>query len=225
MEKEKKNNNIGVIAILAVALIAVLAFGIWAWSKYTTTLNGNGTATVAKWKFGTNTTINGIDLATASNTAGNGVAFDTVNNVKADRIAPGTKGSFTVLLDTSGTEVALKYDIILSNITNKPTNLHFYSDAGCTKSIEDKTDPKKASVSGNISQEDAEKTATKAVTIYWKWDYETGTTTEEKTANDERDTADGEKVANKVTFDLTIKGTQINPKDANATTDTNVTVK
>lgn len=223
MEKEKKNNNIGVIAILAVALIAVLAFGIWAWSKYTTTLNGNGTATVAKWKFGTNTTINGIDLATASNTAGNGVAFDTVNNVKADRIAPGTKGSFTVLLDTTGTEVALKYDIILSNIKNKPTNLHFYSDKDCTKLIEDTTKTK-ASVSGNISKTDAEKSATKAVTIYWKWDYETGTTTEEKTANDKLDTADGEK-ASKVTFDLTITGTQIDTKDVEATTDTNVTVK
>lgn len=223
MEKEKKNNNIGVIAILAVALIAVLAFGIWAWSKYTTTLNGNGTATVAKWKFGTNTTINGIDLATASNTAGNGVAFDTVNNVKADRIAPGTKGSFTVLLDTSGTEVALQYDIILSNITNKPTNLHFYSDADCTKLIEDTTH-KTASVSGKISKTDAEKAATKAVTIYWKWDYQTGTTTEEIAANDKLDTTDGEK-ANKVTFDLTIKGTQIDTKDVEATTDANVTVK
>ena len=40
MEKEnkKQNNNIAVIAILALLLIAVLAFGIWAWSKYTSTL-------------------------------------------------------------------------------------------------------------------------------------------------------------------------------------------
>lgn len=53
MEKEnkKQNNNTAVIAILALLLIAVLAFGIWAWSKYTSTLEGNGTATVGKMEF------------------------------------------------------------------------------------------------------------------------------------------------------------------------------
>ena len=212
MEKEKKNNNIGVIAILALLLIAVLAFGIWAWSKYTSTLEGNGTATVAKWNFGTDTVIENLDLATTSGAT----KMDTVNNVATDRIAPGTSGSFSVVLNTTGTEVALSYDIVLSNMKNKPTNLHFYSDASCSESSKiDTTDG--AKISGTIAQGD---TGTKkTVTIYWKWAYETGSDATNIAKNDETDTNEGKAATeNGVTFDLTITGTQINPADAQAVT-------
>jgi hypothetical protein len=212
MEKEnkKQNNNIAVIAILALLLIAVLAFGIWAWSKYTSTLEGNGTATVAKWNFGTDTVIENLDLATTSGAT----KMDTVNNVATDRIAPGTSGSFSVVLNTTGTEVALSYDIILSNMQNKPTNLHFYSDAAFENEI-DTTDG--AKISGTIAQGD---TGTKkTVTIYWKWAYETGTDATNIAKNDETDTTQGKAATeNGVTFDLTITGTQINPAAAQAVT-------
>lgn len=213
MEKEnKKNNNIIVIAILLILLIAVSIFGVWAWSKYTDTLEGNGTATVAKWNFGTTTTLEDLDLGTTSG----GTKFDDVNNVATDRIAPGTSGSFTVALDTSGTEVALTYDIVLSNMQNKPDNLHFYSDAACTEANKiDTADG--AKLSGIIAQGDT--ATTKNVTIYWKWAYQTGSTPEEKAANDALDTADGRAATiDGVTFDLAITGTQVNPGDAQVTT-------
>ena len=212
MEKEnkKQNNNIAVIAILALLLIAVLAFGIWAWSKYTSTLEGNGTATVAKWNFGTDTVIENLDLATTSGAT----KMDTVNNVATDRIAPGTSGSFSVVLNTTGTEVALSYDIILSNMQNKPTNLHFYSDAAFENKI-DTTDG--AKISGTIAQ--GETGTKKTVTIYWKWAYETGSDATNIAKNDETDTTEGKAAtANGVTFDLTITGTQINPASAQAVT-------
>lgn len=212
MEKEnkKQNNNTAVIAILALLLIAVLAFGIWAWSKYTSTLEGNGTATVAKWNFGTATELKNIDLATTSG----GTTMDDVNNVAADRIAPGTSGHFSVTLNTTGTEVALSYDIVLSNMQNKPTNLHFYSDAACENKI-DTTDG--AKISGTIAQEDTGKE--KTVTIYWKWAYETGTDATNIAKNDETDTNEGKAATeNGVTFNLTITGTQINPAAAQAVT-------
>ncbi|MBO5349736.1 MAG: hypothetical protein J6A89_07985 [Clostridia bacterium] len=208
MEKDtRKSNNTGVIAILAILLIAVLAFGIWAWSKYTTTLTGDSATTVAKWKFGTETTLTDLNLATT----GGAVVFDEVNNVKTDRIAPGTSGHFTVALDTAGTEVALEYVIQLTGMTDsKPTNLHFYSDKDCTKLI-DTADG--AKYSGYISQDDTG--TVHNVTIYWKWAYET----EPVATNDPIDTADGEAAAaNGVTFDMTITGTQVNPADAQVTT-------
>ena len=212
MEKEnkKQNNNTAVIAILALLLIAVLAFGIWAWSKYTSTLEGNGTATVAKWNFGTDTVIKNLDLATTSGAT----KLDTVNNVATDRIAPGTSGSFSVVLNTTGTEVAMSYDIILSNMQNKPTNLHFYSDAAFENQI-DTTDG--AKISGTIAQGDTGKT--KTVTIYWKWAYETGSDATNISKNDEIDTNQGKAATeNGVTFDLTITGTQINPAANQAVT-------
>lgn len=213
MEKEtKKSNNIGVIIILAILLIAVLAFGIWAWSKYTTTLQGNSATTVAKWKFGTTTTLTGLDLGTTSGAT----VFDTVKNVATDRIAPGTKGHFTVALDTTGTEVALQYVVKLFNIKNKPTNLHFYSDAALTKKI-DTSDG--AQYSGYIAQGNTG--VTHNVAIYWAWPYETGTGNE-IAANDEIDTREGEAAKeNGVTFDLTITGTQVDPNAAQVNTTAN----
>lgn len=216
MEKEnKKSNNTGVIILLAILLIAVLAFGIWAWSKYTSTLEGNGTATVAKWNFGTTTELTNLDLATTSGAT----KFDTVQNVATDRIAPGTKGSFTVALNTTGTEVALKYLIELSNIANKPTNLHFYSDEACTQQI-DASAGTSASYSGYIAQGDTG--TTHNVTIYWEWKYETGTTADEIAANDQIDTTEGT-AAKQVTFDLKITGTQVDPGTTQVTTTTTTT--
>lgn len=218
MEKEnkKQNNNIAVIAILALLLIAVLAFGIWAWSKYTSTLPGNGTATVAKWNFGTDTTIENVDLAAAT-----GVAMrDAVNNVATDRLAPGTSGKFNVTLNAKGSEVALTYDIILSKMQNKPKNLHFYSDSSFNHPID--TDDG-AKISGIIAQ--GETNTAKTVTIYWKWAYET-----EKQVNDAnnvltnvlddvQDTTDGKNAtAQGVKFSITVTGTQINPASAQAST-------
>lgn len=212
MEKEKKNNNIGIIAILAVLLIAVLAFGIWAWSKYTTTLNGNGTAVVAKWNFGTtsSTELKNINLASAS-----------FNNVADKKIAPGTSGSFDVGVSANDSEVSIDYVIKLSNIKNKPANLHFYKDAGHTQLADTLDTGDGVSYSGRL---DYNKTtpATKTVTIYWDWAYTTpgnyaGTDANyvdaegnKLTSNDDVDTKDG-KDANTCTFDLTVTGTQVEP--------------
>jgi hypothetical protein len=216
MEKEKKNNNIGVIAILALLLIAVLAFGIWAWSKYTSTLNGNGTATVASWKFGTTTSLN-LDLGTASKES----IVDSHNNVKANLIAPGTQGHFNVGLNTKGTEVALNYVITLTEITNKPANLKFYSDASCTKELVAYPSSGEATglqLTGSLSKEDAEANAEKLIPIYWKWAYEdpTGDTQLPNSA----DVTDAGK---NVTFKLTVTGTQADPNSAEVVTNTTAT--
>ena len=210
MEKEKKNNNIGIIAILAVLLIAVLAFGIWAWSKYTTTLTGNGTAAVAKWDFGTSTELKNINLASAS-----------FYNVADKKIAPGTSGSFDVVVNANTSEVSIDYVITLSKIKNKPANLHFYKDAGHTQLADTLDTGDGVSYSGRL---DYNKTnpATKTVTIYWDWAYTTsgnyaGTDTNyvdangnKLTSNDDVDTKDGTN-ANNCTFDLTVTGTQVEP--------------
>ena len=195
---EKKNNNIGVIAVLAVLLIAVLAFGVWAWSKYTETLPEikGASASVAKWDFGTTTTLDNLNLASLS-----------FNDVTDKKIAPGTHGSFDVTVSAGDSDVSINYDVELLNMQNKPKNLHFYTDT--TYADDTKVDTSTgAKYTGTISVGDTSKT--KTVTIYWNWPYETGTTTEEKTANDTQDTTDGKAAAN-ITFDLKITGTQVQP--------------
>ena len=198
-----KTRNKPVIILLALLLITAIVFSMYAYAKYKTTLKGNGTAQVAKWSFkvnGQTQTIPDIDLATT---------MKKVNNVAENKIAPGTEGSFDLNLDATGSEVAVDYNIKLA-ITEKPTNLRFYTDSSYTKEIAS-TDGV-MNVSGVMSLEEIKTIQTK--TIYWKWAYQTGDTDEAKKANDKIDTADSKK---SVTMTITVTGTQRNPSQGEVT--------
>ena len=175
----------------------------YAYAKYKTTLTGNGTATVAKWSFkvnGQTQTIPDIDLATT---------MKENNNVVEGKLAPGTEGSFDLNLDATGSEVAIDYNIKLA-VTEKPSNLRFYTDSSYTKEIAS-TDGV-MNVSGVMSLEEIKTIQTK--TIYWKWAYQTGTAANDIVANDKIDTADSKK---SVTMTITVTGTKRNPSQGEVT--------
>jgi hypothetical protein len=109
------------------------------------------------------------------------------------------------VLDGSGSEVAIDYSIDLS-ITNKPTNLKFYTDASYNSEIVC-TDGK-MNVQGTIALADVGTPLTR--TIYWVWPYETGTTANEIEKNDQIDVSDSGKT---ITMSITVTGTQRNPSD------------
>ena len=198
-----KTRNKPIIILIALLLITAIAFSMYAYAKYKTTLKGNGTAQVAKWSFkvnGQTQTIPDIDLATT---------MKKVNNVAENKIAPGTEGSFDLNLDATGSEVAIDYNIKLA-ITEKPSNLRFYTDSSYTKEIAS-TDGV-MNVSGVMSLEEVKTIQTK--TIYWKWAYQTGTAANDIVANDKIDTADSKK---SVTMTITVTGTQRNPSEGEVT--------
>ena len=198
-----KTRNKPIIILIALLLITAIVFSMYAYAKYKTTLKGNGTAQVAKWSFkvnGQTQTIPDIDLATT---------MKKVNNVAENKIAPGTEGSFDLNLDATGSEVAIDYNIKLA-VTEKPTNLRFYTDSSYTKEIAS-TDGV-MNVSGVMSLEEIKTVQTK--TIYWKWAYQTGTATNDIVANDKIDTADSKK---SVTMTITVTGTQRNPSQGEVT--------
>ena len=198
-----KTRNKPIIILIALLLITAIAFSMYAYAKYKTTLKGNGTAQVAKWSFkvnGQTQTIPDIDLATT---------MKKVNNVAENKLAPGTEGSFDLNLDATGSEVAIDYNIKLV-VTEKPTNLRFYTDSSYTKEIAS-TDGV-MNVSGVMSLEEIKTIQTK--TIYWKWPYQTGDTDDVKKANDKIDTADSKK---SVTMTITVTGTQRNPSQGEVT--------
>lgn len=81
-------------------------------AKYTTSVSGTGTATVAKWAFkagnttGSNSFVeNSLDLK--DTTVGEKV-------VASGKIAPGVKGELPIYVDLSGTEVATEIKITIS---------------------------------------------------------------------------------------------------------------
>ncbi len=193
-----KSKNKGAVVVLALALIVAIVLSMYAYSKYTSTLTGNGTSTVAKWSFkvnGQTQTIPDINL---------GETMDAHSNVVDKKLAPGTSGHFDLILDGSGSEVAIDYNIKLA-ITQKPTNLKFYLDDKYQTPISE-TDGT-LNISGSIALEDVNTPLTK--TIYWQWPYETGKTSNEIDKNDETDTKDSGK---NVTMTITVTGTQRDPK-------------
>ena len=193
-----KSKNKGAVVVLALALIVAIILSMYAYSKYTSTLTGNGTSTVAKWSFkvnGQTQTIPDINL---------GETMDAHSNVADKKLAPGTSGHFDLILDGSGSEVAIDYNIKLA-ITQKPTNLKFYLDDKYQTPISE-TDGT-LNISGSIALEDVNTPLTK--TIYWQWPYETGNTSNEIDKNDETDTKDSGK---NVTMTITVTGTQRDPK-------------
>ena len=197
-----KNNTKPLVILLVLTLITATIFSMYAYSKYKTTLTGNGTATVAKWSFkvnGQTQTIPDIDLTQT---------MDAHNNVAEGKIAPGTSGHFDLELDATGSEVSIDYNIKLA-ITEKPTNLKFYLDNTYETEIAETEGI--LNVSGSIPLETIDTPLIK--TIYWQWPYETGLTESEVKENDKTDTIDSEK---KVTMTITVTGTQRNPQDEQA---------
>ena len=197
-----KNNTKPIVILLVLTLITATIFSMYAYSKYKTTLTGNGTATVAKWSFkvnGQTQTIPDIDLTQT---------MDTHNNVAEGKIAPGTSGHFDLELDATGSEVSIDYNVKLA-ITEKPTNLKFYLDNTYETEIAETEGT--LNVSGSIPLETINAPLIK--TIYWQWPYETGVTENEVKENDKTDTIDS---AKKVTMTITVTGTQRSPQDEQA---------
>lgn len=195
MTKSKK-----IILAIAVLLCILLAFiGGQAYAKYITEIKGNGIAEVATWSFKVNDQKEHIQEIKLASTYNNETL---VNN----KIAPGTSGNFNIIVDATGSEVGIKYNIVFSDEANKPTNLKFIYEDQEYDSIQELEN----NLSGVINANEENKT--KTLNIGWKWDYETGQEEEEIAANDLIDTKDAEKLQN-YTFKVSVTGTQVEPQE------------
>lgn len=197
-----KKSNIKKFTVLGASIIllsgSILLGGSLA--KYITQVEGGGNADIAKWNFNVNS--NGEALSTIKLT-------DSIHqNVKSEKIAPGTNGSFDINLDASSAEVGLDYKIEFLNEQNKPTNLKFSYEGTTTNNLKDLENLLK----GEFLVDDTNKN--KTYTINWEWPFETGTTENEIMDNDKIDTAEGEN-ANAYTFDISVTATQKNPNGNN----------
>lgn len=195
MKGKSYASRLGALALALTLATTSLIGGTLA--KYATEVTGDGSATVAAWSFKANEqsktfTVNLADTSVKEDKLASGM------------IAPGTQGSFDIVIDATGSDVALKYTIEFSAVTNKPDNLKFYSDGGFNNVL---ADLQAAGVSDSIAANDATKKRTK--TVYWKWDYQS-------TGNaDDVDKADIAATEKKdMTFTITVTGTQQDPTKA-----------
>ncbi len=169
MEKNKTMKMIS-ITLLLVMIALVLVSGTYA--KYTSSATGSSDSVrVAKWTFKvgdadiTKSNTFTFDLFKTINDA-NGSTETDVASSKGDKvIAPGTSGSFDIVL-TNASEVSAKYGIKYTVTNENKIPVQFSTDgATWSKSLTDvaasDTDTKLAANNG-----------TKTITVQWKWAYE-----------------------------------------------------
>lgn len=185
-----------ILVVSALAIILAGAFLGVTYSKYTTQVIGNGETEVAQWNFKVNEATEEFATIKLADT----YEESTLINGK---IAPGTSGSFDLVIDASGAEVGVKYVVDFIDETNKPTNLKFSFDGKTLDNIEDF----EKYFTDTINADDTNKVRT--LTVNWKWAYETGLANEIE-SNDEIDTEDGLNALD-YSFDVVVTGTQVLP--------------
>lgn len=195
MKKNKK--RILLIGLLLLLIIFMILLGKNSYSKYLTQVNGKGIIEVAKWAF----LVNG---ETASITNINLAKTYKAETLAQNTIAPGTRGSFDIKIDTTGSEVGINYDVKFENENGKPQNLQYIYDGHIVNSIKEL----EQFLIGTIDANSSEKI--KIMTIEWYWPYETGNTENEKLAQDIEDTNDGKLLEN-YSFNIIVTGTQVEP--------------
>lgn len=194
MSKKKK-----VIFIIAVLSCIILSFiGGQSYSKYVSEVRGDGMAEIATWSFKVNGQKEQVQTIQLESTCNNEI-------LDKHKIAPGTSGSFNIIVDGTSSNVGIHYHIKFTNESTKPTNLKFiYNDQeyGSINELEN-------ILSGTIQANEEEKV--KTLTIHWQWPYETGNNEIEIANNDKIDTQDAQNIAT-YTFNVRVSATQVEPQ-------------
>ena len=186
---EKKDNKSILLIVLLVLVGLTSGYVSSTYAKYTSTIEKESTATIAKWSFDTENANTDLDM--------NFAKTYNPSTLVANRIAPGTEGAFSLKLTNKDTETGVDYSITFNETTGVPTNLKFYEDAAFQNEIDVATDK----ITGSLAAGDA---TGDTVNFYWKWAYET-------VNGDEADTTDGS-AGGDLVLKAKITGTQQTPQ-------------
>ncbi|MBR4261319.1 MAG: hypothetical protein IKQ33_05160 [Clostridia bacterium] len=203
-EETQTKNPKAALHLIAIILIAVTmvtsAVGLFGWSKYIAAQSSNATAAIAKWYFNLKTgeyTQNGPQLLSLTRT-------DNKEHVEEGKLAPGTSGILPIIVDTTGTETDLTYDVTIT-INNCPRNIVFTPqtpDATIQEITEEAPYVRTIKIGKYVPYAEV---GEHDETIAWNWPYET-TTGAGVTANDIIDTEDN---GQDVTVTITAVGTEV----------------
>lgn len=197
MKNKKKKIMLIVAVILMILVLAILITG-RTYSKYRAEVKGSKDLPIAKWSFlvnGQTGTMTLIELKETFNT-------DALVN---EKIAPGAKGNFDIVVDATGSEVGIDYYVKFLNVTDEPSNLVYTYEGMEVETLKELEELLKGRI--NLSDEKMKKN----ISVNWEWKYETGSTSEEILAMDQIDTNEGTNLTN-FSFDVYVIGTQVNPQ-------------
>lgn len=187
-----------VIALAIISIVMVSFIGGQSFSKYIAEIKANGTAEVATWSFKVNGETEQVQSIQLGSTCHNETLVD-------NKIAPGTSGSFNIVIDATGSDVGIDYKVKFVNEKNKPANVRYIYDNVEYTNIADLESTLQETIQAN------EDNKVRTLTIGWKWDYEKGNSPAEIAANDAADTKDGKTIKN-YSFDVIMIGTQVMPQ-------------
>ena len=197
MKKTKyKRKTFIVLCFLLLLILSII--GGYTYSKYFTKVEGTERIQVGKWVF----EVNGETAQMANIQLGE--TYDKTSLVEG-KIAPGTRGSFDIVIDATGCQTAVDYAITFNDEGyTKPQNMYFTYQGQKFFQIEELDKVLK----GTISTEAENKKIT--FTIGWQWDYET-TNAENSAQYDAQDTKDGIHLQ-EYAFQILVTGPQVNPE-------------
>lgn len=211
MMKTNHAARLGALA-LALTLVSTCLMG-GTLAKYVTEVTGTATAMVAKWSFDAKNGEKSISTENYEVNLTNTKYQET--DILDGVIAPGTEGSFKIVVDATGSDVGVDYTINIekasSMVKDLPKHLVFStkpinaSNTGQSLADLGTGDP----LSGTINYNDAKKD--KEVTVYWKWPYEIGEDDQKKATNNAQDTTDS--TIGEITLNITVTGTQVKPEE------------
>ena len=171
MNKTKKSSMmVRLVAVLAVTMMFTMCFVGGTFAKYTSSATGTDSATVAKWSFKVGET----DIATTDTFTfdlfktikdSDGIKNETeMNPVDGSIIAPGTQGSFDLVL-TNASQVTAQYAIDYTVTNNNDIPVKFSVDGGTTWTND------LADVAASDSTKLAANSGTTTIKVQWKWDF------------------------------------------------------
>lgn len=194
MSKRKR-----ILLIVSILAIIILSFiGGQTYSKYVSEVKGDGLAEVATWSFKVNGQQEQVQTINLASTCNEETLLD-------NKIAPGTSGSFNIIIDGTDSDVGIDYKIKFLNERGKPNNLKFKYQNTEFNSINELQE----NLSGRINANDENKIRT--LNIEWEWKYETGDNEQDIANNDKIDTEDAKDIS-QYTFNVIVSGTQVEPQ-------------
>lgn len=168
--KKRSSMMVRLVAALAVTMMFTMCLVGGTFAKYTSSATGTDSATVAKWSFKVGET----DIATTDTFTfdlfktikdSDGINNETeMNPVDGSIIAPGTQGSFDLVLKNES-QVTAQYAIDYTVTNNSDIPVQFSVDGGRTWT-DDLTD-----VTASDATKLAANSGTTTITVQWKWDF------------------------------------------------------
>lgn len=169
-----KKNKIFTLG-LAIAFVFVLSLTLVSgtFAKYTSTVTGKDSAAVAKWAFqyGNNEgALTNIDLVSTKEISFN--LFDTIldtngdteTDVAANKIAPGTKGSFQFVVNNTS-EVNATFDLTLK-VTGAQVPFEY------TIQVDEGSASEASTTVPSLTTQTIDRNTSVTVTITWEWPFD-----------------------------------------------------